>query len=188
MGLKRTRLRHVVAVDLGRAVGFQLRRAPRTRRGVYLRGYAVGTGFPFPHHSSPTMNRVSFSPRFGTELTMATCRHLTRALSRAALAKREASRCGARIVGIDGLAGRTRRLTRPQARSGRPGELDQPVTSPGIAALASLGMAPGNRSGSARGKIAKSRCEACIYSVIYIYALYRYLLFQKRAIRRHTCA
>ena len=29
-----------------------------------------------------------------------------------------------------------------------------------FAALASLGMAPGNRSGSARGKIAKSRCEA----------------------------
>ena len=94
---------------------------------------------------------------------MATCPHLTRALSRAALAEREVSRCGARIVGIDGLAGRTRRLTRPQARSGRPGGLDQPATSPAIAALASLGMAPGNRSGSARGKIAKSRCEACVY-------------------------
>ena len=162
LGLKRARLRHVVAVDLGRAVGFQLRRAQRTRRGVYVRGYAVGTGFPFPHHSVPTMNRVSLSPRFGTELTMATCRHLTRALSRAALAEHEVSRCGARIVGIDGLAGRTRRLTRPQARSSRPGGLDQPATSPGIAALASLGMAPGNRSGSARGKIANSRCEQCL--------------------------
>ena len=145
MGLKRARLRHVVAVDLGRAVGFQLRRAQRTRRGVYVRGYAVGTGFPFPHHSVPTMNRVSLSPRFGTELTMTTCRHLTRALSRAALAEHEVSRCGARIVGIDGLAGRTRRLTRPQARSSRPGGLDQPATSPGIAALASHCMAPGNR-------------------------------------------